>query len=78
MWIRTGNVICNTDEFFRFYIQETPNNYYGIVGKRSDNEVVLLGEYRSQVRAAEAFNNFYSALERGDKAHMMQESDRRW
>jgi hypothetical protein len=78
MWIRTGNVICSTDEFFKFYIQDMGNGYYGVFGKCSDSTATLLGEYRSLVNATNAFNGFYSALERSDKAHMMQESDKRW
>ena len=78
MWIRTGNVICNTDEFTRFYIQDMGDGYLGIFGKQSDNMSTLLGEYRDLRRATDAFNNFYAALERGQKAYQIQTSDRRW
>ena len=78
MWIKTGTVICNTDEFTRFYIEEMPDNSYGVFGKQSEHISIILGAYRDFNRAQNAFNNFYSALERGQNAYMMQESDRIW
>ena len=78
MWIKTGTVICNTDEFTRFYIEKMPDDSYGVFGKQSEHISIILGTYRDFSRAKDALNNFYTALERGDKAHTMQESDRRW
>ena len=78
MWIRTGDVICNTDEFRRFYIEEIPNGNYGVFGKQTENLSTLLGEYRSQIKAREIFDALYAALERGDKAFTMPNSDKRW
>ena len=78
MWIRTGNAINKTDEFTLFYIDRMPDDSYGVFGKQSEHISIILGTYRDFSRAEDAFNSFYAALERGDKAHTMQESDRRW
>ena len=78
MWIRTGNVICHTDEFCRFYVEEMPNRNYGVFGKQTENLSTLLGEYRSHIKAREVFDTLYAALERGDKAFTMPNSAKRW
>lgn len=78
MWIRTGDVICNTDEFYRFYVEEMPNKNYGIFGKKSENLSILLVEYWSQIKAREVFGALYTALEHGDNAFTMPNSDKRW
>lgn len=78
MWIRVGNVIRNTDEFTRFYIEEMSDDFYGVLGQQTEHVAVILGTYRDLSKTVDALNHFYSALERGDKAHMMRESDKRW
>ena len=78
MWIRVGNVIRNTDEFTRFYIEEMSDDFYGVLGQQTEHVAVILGTYRDLSKAVDAFNTFYSALERGEKAYKIQESDRRW
>lgn len=77
MWIRIEDVICHTDEFSRFYIQEMPNGGYGVFGKHSENLSTLFGEYRDKRRATEVFDILYTALEHGDKAFKMPK-DRIW
>ena len=76
MWIRTGNVICNTDEFSRFYIEDIGNGSRGIFGKQSEEVSVLLGEYRDLRKAVEVFTEFYTALERGSNTFTIPKNDR--
>ena len=78
MWIKSDNVICRTDEFSRFYIEELPNGSFGIFGKESDELSVILGSYRTIRRTMEVFDTLYSAFERGDKAFAMPKSEDRW
>ena len=78
MWIKSDNVICRTDEFSRFYIEELPSGSFGIFGKQSDEISVVLGYYRDIRRAMEVFDDFYAALNRGDKAFTMPKSDGEW
>jgi hypothetical protein len=47
-------------------------------GKQSDNLSTLLGEYWSQIKAREVFDALYTALEHGDNAFTMPNSDKRW
>ena len=75
MWIRTNDVICKADEFSRIYMEDMSHGRYGVLGKGSDNLSTMLGVYKDSRKAKVVLDSLYIALEQGDDAFTMPESD---
>lgn len=70
MWIRTGNIICNVDDFSKFYI-EICNGQYNVLGQESDSKATMFANYNTYSSAKAALDGLYTALERGDRTFTM-------